>query len=263
MVQQLVLELGSDENGFVVEGLRILEVGADPLTTSTLIDAGVSADNQPAQVTVNTGSQWGPYEVVAEHHATPSGPLADTWEDTIELSVTCDGYVSVGEIVDGPVGSIDVTPGTYRLRLSSRGRTESAARDATVDDESDEDLVAIEHYLLEIWPAPPAPAEVRERSQFAKHGGEPQQPDWPAERGPALAAARAILRDVRHEPGARTLTGHLADVTAEGTLPGRPLRLFNRIGYAITWPFARGMAGSPGLEVGSAKWRRVPGSGGV
>ena len=57
-------------------------------------------------------------------------------------------------------GPLDLPPGSYRLRSSARGR------DAGAEDELADGVV--DHYLLQLWPAPSAPdAVVRTTSDNA------------------------------------------------------------------------------------------------
>jgi hypothetical protein len=79
-------------------------------------------------------------------------PEDPTWEDVVEVSTTVPssgdvtwtswGYENSGELAD-------VTPGDYRVRVSARGRDAGAA------DEFADGVV--DHYLLQLWPAPPTP----------------------------------------------------------------------------------------------------------
>jgi len=74
------------------------------------------------------------------------------WEDIVEVSFTLpEGHfirwTSWGDENSGELR--DVTPGSYRLRTSARGRDEG--HDGEFSDE------VVDHYLLEMWPASPQP----------------------------------------------------------------------------------------------------------
>ena len=81
----------------------------------------------------------------------PAASEADVWEDVVEVSIEiphdaepiwCTWAGETG-------GPLDIPPGSYRVRVSARGR------DAGDDGEFADGPV--DFYLLEIWPAPPEP----------------------------------------------------------------------------------------------------------
>lgn len=76
------------------------------------------------------------------------------WEDVVEVSTTFLGAEPVGwETWAGvSVGVLEVPAGTYRARVSARGR------DAGRGDEFAEGVV--DGYLMQLWPAAAAPAEI-------------------------------------------------------------------------------------------------------
>ena len=82
------------------------------------------------------------------------GALHEQWEDVVEVSVAVPEGAHprwatwAGE--DG--GPLALPPGTYRLRVSARGRDEG--RDGEFADG------VVDHYLLELWPAPAEPDAV-------------------------------------------------------------------------------------------------------
>lgn len=77
------------------------------------------------------------------------GPAGEAWEDVVEVSVKIpDGAQPRWSSWAGESGgTVAVPPGTYRLRVSARGR------DAGHDGEFAPGPV--DWYLLELWPAPP------------------------------------------------------------------------------------------------------------
>jgi hypothetical protein len=70
------------------------------------------------------------------------------WEDVVEVSITLpEGHkVALSTWAGENTGTIDIPPGSYRLRVSAKGRDEGHAgefAEGTVDD-----------YLLQLWTAP-------------------------------------------------------------------------------------------------------------
>lgn len=109
-------------------------------------------------------ARWGGGSAVriVLHEAEP--PLGPEWEDVVEVSTTVPEGASPGWQTwagdDG--GDLAIPPGTYRLRSSARGR------DAGAEDEFADGVV--DHYLIELWPAPTAPdAIVRATSDSAAY----------------------------------------------------------------------------------------------
>lgn len=85
------------------------------------------------------------------------------WEDVVEVSTTIPEdseprWVAWAGMGEGPLGSL--LPGSYRLRVSARGRDEGAANEF-----ADE---PVDHYLIQMWPAPlEADAVLRTESRNA------------------------------------------------------------------------------------------------
>ncbi|WP_368498792.1 hypothetical protein [Herbiconiux sp. A18JL235] len=98
-------------------------------------------------------ARWGGGSSVRVEHWTEEPPLED-WEDIVEVSTTFrSGEPIVWMTWGGDVGgTLDLPPATYRVRVNARGR------DAGHDGEFAEGIV--DHYLLQFWPAPPAPDRV-------------------------------------------------------------------------------------------------------
>lgn len=85
---------------------------------------------------------------------------------------------------------------------------------------------------------------------FRGFPAEAPEPEWPVEREPGLAAARAVIADLTAGPGARRLSGSLGDLTIELEFRDTRTRLFNRVGCVFGWPPCKGGSGMPGFEVG-------------
>lgn len=245
--REVTAEIESSHGGFVVDGLVPASSSAPAIDDNTLVAWWPDTAADLRGFFVSGGSQWGPFAIAARVLDGDPGDPGEEWEDVVEVTVRSSGAMTLDEVVDGPVSSLDVPPGTYRMRLSARGRTESRDRALAFPDE---DLVvepgALEHFLVELWPtAMTSPAVVlRQDSAFAQEILHPSEPVWPAEREPGLRAARAIARDVRQQPGARDIRGPLGAISLDLELPGTPTRLFDRLRHTFAWPPCRGGSGT-------------------
>lgn len=245
--REMSVVLGSDEHGFVIEGPTPSLTASPSVPDNTLVAWWPDRHPEFAGFVVSTGSQWGPFGVrllILEEHP---GPVDERWQDVVEVSVGLTESIWVSEIVDGPVAKAACEPGDFRMRIAALGRSESAARDADLDDDQDEEDAQepLEHYLIELWPAVAEPARVlREDSQYARAIRIPPEPDWPAERDAGLKAAWALIRDLRGEAGARHLPGPLGSLTYTVEFDGTRAKLFNRLRYACGWPPCNGGSGS-------------------
>ncbi|WP_424893570.1 hypothetical protein [Streptomyces sp. XH2] len=80
------------------------------------------------------------------------------WEDIVEDSYTATGTAHVVNVEGGPAGLPDLAwsgPGTYRMRVSVRGRDLGADDDGTGTEQAGP--APVEEHLIQVWPAPPAP----------------------------------------------------------------------------------------------------------
>jgi hypothetical protein len=215
------------------------------MPSNTLVAWWPDTDPGLSGFLVKTGSQWGPFGVRVRVRDDDPGPTGEEWQDVVEVSVDLTDGLAVCEIVDGMIDGIRNLSGSYRMRIAAAGRAESAARDASFDDDEDEEDTALEHYLIDLWPSAPSGMQVvREDSEYANDQKQPPDPEWPAERDPGLAAAWAIVHDLRSESGANLLPGALGTLSVERDLPGTPAKVFNRIRHVFGWPPARGGSGS-------------------
>lgn len=243
--------LGSDEGVFVVRS-ACGSLQVQPGTGNTLLEVpeGVASGGE---LWVLTGDQWGPFSVTTELTDTAPGEPDTGWEDVVELSVTTTGPMVVTELVENdPQVPLTMEPGSYRVRVSARGRTASA--DGNQIDDAGSSAEPVEWYLLQAWPAPPAEAAViLLDSAFARKqlAGDPPPLRVPeAEAG--IAASVRIGRDVDGKPGARTLSGEVGTVEVARTIRGTRRKLFFTVAHSSSWtdfcvPGYRGwMYGGPG-----------------
>ena len=174
-------------------------------------------------VSILTGAQWGLVAVSAEHFDVEPGDVSDDWEDVVEVSVESTDRLSVAPLSDAPVLSWIGQGGSFRMRISARGRDLGAGRGY---DELDQD-VPVEHYLIQTWPAPPAaPAVIRLTSDHA--AGRSQFPDPPAtlaEQAAGRAAGQLIARDIATDAPPLTQPQG-GEARASGRLTGSRRSLF-------------------------------------
>lgn len=90
-----------------------------------------------------------PVRIVLESEPAPAD--VDSWEDIVEVSIAIpsDAAVVWSAWAGDDGGDLDLPSGTYRVRVSAFGR------DAGREGESADG--AVDHYLLELWPAPVRP----------------------------------------------------------------------------------------------------------
>ncbi|EPH46028.1 hypothetical protein STRAU_0909 [Streptomyces aurantiacus JA 4570] len=172
----------------------------DPEGPVTDEELDVSADGVTAlsegRVEIHTGIRSGDVQVtVAAYSSTPEADPGP-WQEVTELSIhSPSGEVLVGALMDDledelpslAVGGSD----HHRLRIHARGR------DTAIDLTPDE---ITEHYLIQCWPAPPAPPRsLSSRDQYGAQlrSGPPAPTEAPvANRGPRGQSARE--RDILH-----------------------------------------------------------------
>jgi hypothetical protein len=238
------VELGSDYSCFVLADSEQTLSGLD-VPRNTLVQSPGTDD---AIVMISTGSQWGPFSVtVAPHETEP--PTDDSWEDVVEFSVSAGGPIWVSDLIDREaLAKVTLGAGDFRVRVSARGRTESRDRDLSFDDDMDfGERAALEHYLIESWPAAASESTVvRETSQVALQTLNPTAEAALLEEGPSLVGTRTIGRDL---DGERELSGQLGAVRVEGVVPGTRRRLFRAFGNCTGWSGNHSYVGGGGLDL--------------
>jgi hypothetical protein len=115
-------------------------------------EAGGLLDLVTGGVRVNCGISDGPVRVRGERYSAAPPPDTGAWDEVAEIGFVAPvGSVRVVPLFEDPVPGIPVLtsgPGTYRARVSARGR--DTARNRFVDSPT-------EDYLLQVWPDPPRP----------------------------------------------------------------------------------------------------------
>jgi hypothetical protein len=121
--------------------------------------------------------------------------LDDGWEDAVEVSfATASEQVGLAEWGGGQWYPLDLGKGEYRVRYCARGMDEARRGGGGLDGEP-----PLDRYLLQFWPAPPAPDRVlRQTSRSAGywHDWARALPPPPTE---AELAERARLERVAQE----------------------------------------------------------------
>lgn len=226
------------------------------LPTNTLVQFPGGGDQWDA-IWILTGTQFGPFSVTARELIAEPGPPGEEWEDVVELSVESAGALSVIEDFAEPRAPLSSGPGSFRIRVSARGRTESAARATREPHETEDTAVPLEHYLVELWPASVSPAVVvRESSVFAFDAANPPKYEAPPSELAAYEAGRRIIQSATS--AAQPIDGQ-DEVRVIAELSGSLARVRNVTMTNVGWPFCNGASGvfdaSPGNRTG---WSVTP-----
>ena len=143
-----------------------------------------------------TGLHTGQVPVRIEHHDRIP-PLAEDWEEVVEVSFSAaeeDLSLSAYQWSD------DLAlpeAGDYRVRYCARGFEQARDQDTRLDSDP-----ALDSYLIELWPAPPAPdAVIRVHAPAAAywHATAQQTPPPPSVEARARAAAEAAAAEAAEE----------------------------------------------------------------
>lgn len=176
----LVLERGDRDD-------RVLE---DLLAARGGQSNGLCGARFPHHLVMATGLHTGGVPVRVERH--DGAPvLDDRWEDVVEVpfDVADDEYALVG--FDGGAALTGLPLGSCRARWSAKGMDAAHRQDTRLDGEP-----APDRYLLQVWPAPPAPDDVlRQGSEQAAywHGVARDTAPPPPPPPPPTAAELAAL----------------------------------------------------------------------
>lgn len=148
---------------------------------------GICGAAVPHSLFLITGLHTGTVGFRVELHDAPPR-LDEEWEDVVEVSFRA----ATAEVAlldwDGAGHPLDLEPADYRVRYCASGMDEAREQDTRLEDEP-----ALDRYLLQFWPAPPAPDRViRQTSEAAKfEHGHARGLLAPAHQDPPLARADA------------------------------------------------------------------------
>ncbi|WIX97890.1 hypothetical protein QRX60_27830 [Amycolatopsis mongoliensis] len=169
-----------------------------------------------------TGLHTGEVGFTAEvHESEPPGSGA---EDVVEASFRAEGRAMLVTWGGEDWWDLELAPGDYRVRYSGTGMDAGREQDTRVGGEPERD-----RYLLQFWPAPPAPdAVVRQSSSAAAHWHDfarklppPPTPEERAEAEEARQRAEAEARaKAEHEHLLREWGGTLPDERILALRPG-------------------------------------------
>ncbi|MGW7088977.1 hypothetical protein ACWGH2_36515 [Streptomyces sp. NPDC054871] len=161
---------------------------------------GLCGAANPGHLFLTTGLHTGRVGLTVEVREVEP-PLDEQWEEIVEVSFrpgsTESAVVPWGE---GPICRLDLPIADYRVRYCGRGM------DVTPDDELSvlEDGPLVDHYLLQFWPAKPAPDRViRQTTQSAAywhdHARTLPAPPTPEERAEAERRRREAEEKIVRE----------------------------------------------------------------
>ena len=124
---------------------------------------GICGAAVPYGLFLITGLHTGTVGFRVELHEAPPR-LDDEWEDIVEVSFR----PATAEVAlldwDGQGYPLDLEPTDYRVRYCASGMDEARAQDTRLEDE-----LLLDRYLLQFWPAPPAPDRVlKQTSEVAR-----------------------------------------------------------------------------------------------
>lgn len=168
----------------------LAEANTDP--TPSISTANGLVDIQPGMVIIFTGIHTGDARLTVEaRNGPPTEVSAEAWDEIVEVSFDA----SIGRMAVSALGD-DVTDpfpilthvgaGSYRARVHARGRDTDI--DGTV-------FEPVEDYLIQIWPAPPAPQRIYKQTD--RYGAELRSTDQ--DETPALQPPPPTLEDQRAE----------------------------------------------------------------
>ncbi|WFB11289.1 hypothetical protein LRS74_32820 [Streptomyces sp. LX-29] len=161
--------------------------------------AGLCGAAVPGALWLTTGLHTGEVGFTVEV-CDQAPPLDEGWEDVVEVSFRpvsdSSQLVQWAGEASWELGLEEID---YRVRYCARGMDEAGQRDTRMDDEQQLDC-----YLLQFWPAPPAPDRVlRQTSEQAAywhdHARQQPPPPSPAERAEAERRARLAQEEAERE----------------------------------------------------------------
>ncbi|MDS0138627.1 hypothetical protein H5970_27545 [Amycolatopsis sp. CM201R] len=171
----------------------------------------------PGTLFLITGLHTGEVGFTAEVHS--SAPPDSGAEDVVEASFRAEGRTALVTWGGGDAWDLELTPGDYRVRYSGTAMDAGRERDTRLGGEPLQDS-----YLLQFWPAPPAPdVVVRETSAIAAywHGFARELPPPPTDE--ELAQRREARQRAEEEARAKAERERLLREWG-GVLPPSPVR---------------------------------------
>ena len=153
----------------------------------------------PGGLWLTTGLHTGDVGFTVEVHD-QAPPLEAGWEEVVEVSfrpVSPDSALVQWAGEDS--WDLDLDETDYRVRYSAKGMDEAQRRDTRLDDEPQLDC-----YLLQFWPAPPAPDRVLKQTSASAaywhdYARQLPPPPTPAERAVAARLARLAQEQAEEE----------------------------------------------------------------
>ncbi|MBP2330328.1 hypothetical protein JOF56_010713 [Kibdelosporangium banguiense] len=151
----------------------------------------------PGHLFLITGLHTGEVAFAVEvHESVPA--LDESWQDVVEVSFRPEGEAALVQWAGENSWPLDLAETDYRVRYCGKGMDQANRKDTVLDDEP-----VIDRYLLQFWPAPPAPDQVvRQTSEVAAywHGVAQDQPPPPTPEEKAEAKRLAALEQrCKHE----------------------------------------------------------------
>jgi hypothetical protein len=124
---------------------------------------GICGAAVPGTLFLTTGLHTGPVGLAVNLFEADPGPDED-WEEIVEVSLAVSGPASLVEWASDAGAPLALAPGSYRARYSARGMEAGRELDTNVDPDP------VDHYRLDLWPAPPAPDRiVKQTSETAAY----------------------------------------------------------------------------------------------
>ena len=166
-----------------------------------------------------TGLHTGPVPVVVESHAAEPAVSPD-WEEVVEVRLQVGEGAELTLMEWGGQGyPLAISgPGSYRVRYCASGLDAGAA----VDHLSSGGESAPDRYLVQFWPAPPAPAVPQGRASTPpRSSGRPAL--WPATGTNMHGHCRATTRRPRRIPRRRLAADRSIRVKLNGRLMAVPV----------------------------------------
>jgi hypothetical protein len=131
------------------------EVGDDLIEARLGQNNGLCGARTPHQVSLVTGLHTGEVPLLVEWHPSEP-PIDESWEDVVEVSAEfTEPDVLLSSFEDAFSLKMPVS-GWHRVRYCANGMDEGRELDTP-----DEDEVAPDKYVLQMWPAPPGADEVK------------------------------------------------------------------------------------------------------